>query len=372
MRVRRSREDVDDEVRAAQAVSGEDVGIRTPREVLTLDPGTLDRVRSAEPEEGGGVPLEERSPDLSRRVAEGLIRHGTTGSREGRLGVGVTVGDGLETLGEGADGSGSGASADPQAITPTSSKDARTDHLICSHLRRESPPGPTRGFSSRSATTPCAPSGAFVRFSAQPFSSELRPNRQPGEVGQDGAHPGQQPPSIVIGLLTQPPAPGSPSSPSHQTPRERSNPRGTGYKLRGAISWDVTEYPGTWTELEQFSPGAEVPGEDVVAPADLSSFLVSTRRSPPGQAADEWLESFDALVADGLTAECPGTTASDVLAGEPATVVEQPCEGSLSSGGPHARRTRVLLHDLYPADDAAARETLERLVTRSGSSPTHR
>ena len=85
-RVRRSREDVDDEVRAAQAVSGEDVGVRTPREVLTLDPGTLDRVRSAEPEEGGGVPLEERSPDPGRRVAEGVIRHRTTGSREGRLG----------------------------------------------------------------------------------------------------------------------------------------------------------------------------------------------------------------------------------------------------------------------------------------------
>jgi hypothetical protein len=30
-------------------------------------------------------------------------------------------------------------SADPQAITPTTSKDAGTDHLICSHLRREEP-----------------------------------------------------------------------------------------------------------------------------------------------------------------------------------------------------------------------------------------
>ena len=54
-------------------------------------------------------------------------------------GIGVTVGDGVETLGGGVDGTGSGASADPQAITPTSSKDARTDHLICSHLRREEP-----------------------------------------------------------------------------------------------------------------------------------------------------------------------------------------------------------------------------------------
>ena len=56
-------------------------------------------------------------------------------------GIEVAVGDGLETLGEGAYGPCLGVSADPHAITPTSSKDARTDHLICSHLRMGEPPG---------------------------------------------------------------------------------------------------------------------------------------------------------------------------------------------------------------------------------------
>jgi hypothetical protein len=55
----------------------------------------------------------------------------------------VALGDGSETLGERADAPVGGASAAPQAITPTSSKDARTDHLICSHLRRDEPAGPS-------------------------------------------------------------------------------------------------------------------------------------------------------------------------------------------------------------------------------------
>jgi hypothetical protein len=83
--------------------------------------------------------LEERPPDPSRRVAEGVIRHRTTALEKVGSGIEVAVGDGVETLGEEAYGPCPGASAVPQAITPTSSKDARTDHLICSHLRREEP-----------------------------------------------------------------------------------------------------------------------------------------------------------------------------------------------------------------------------------------
>src|SRR5690606_20476815 len=37
-----------------------------------------------------------------------------------------------------------------------------------------------------------------------------------------------------------------------------------GYTVAVPPDWQVSEYEGTWTDLEQFSPGAEVPGEDVV------------------------------------------------------------------------------------------------------------
>jgi hypothetical protein len=64
--------------------------------------------------------------------------------------------------------------------------------------------------------------------------------------------------------------------------------------------WDVTEYEGPWTRLAQFSPGAEVPGEDVVAPPDLSSFLVSNSMEiPTGLAAAGWQEAFDARAEKG-------------------------------------------------------------------------
>ena len=157
---------------------------------------------------------------------------------------------------------------------------------------------------------------------------------------------------IVIGLLLT-----ACSSEAFESSRH-------GYSLEVPSDWDVTEYPGTWTELEQFSPGAEVPGEDVVAPADLSSFLVSNSMEiPSGMTAAEWQEAFDALVAPALTEECPGTTASDVVAGEPAAVVEQPCEGSIIVGRRLTHAGRGYYFTIrFPADDAAARETLESVV----------
>jgi hypothetical protein len=136
------------------------------------------------------------------------------------------------------------------------------------------------------------------------------------------------------------------------------------YRVEVPPGWDVAEYPGMWTRLAQFSPGAEVPGEDVVAPPDLSSFLVNNSMEiPPGLAPAEWQEAFDALVAAGLTAECPGTTGSDIVAGESATVVEQTCEGSIIVGRSLTHSGRGYYFTIrYPADDAVAKETLERVV----------
>lgn len=173
---------------------------------------------------------------------------------------------------------------------------------------------------------------------------------------------------IVIGLMLAACSSESPSS--AESPSMSSSPSRTfessrhAYRVEVPPGWDVTEYEGTWTRLAQFSPRAEVPGEDVLAPPDLSSFLVSNSMEiPAGLAAAEWQEAFDALVAAGLTAECPGTTGSEIVAGEAATVVEQPCEGSIIIGRSLTHQGRGYYFTIrFPADDAAVRVTLERLV----------
>ena len=173
---------------------------------------------------------------------------------------------------------------------------------------------------------------------------------------------------IVLGLMVTacssdaPPSAG-PASPASSPSRTFESSRHA-YRLEVPAGWEVTEYEGTWTRLEQFSPGAEVRGEDVVAPPDLSSFLVSNSMEiPSGMAEAEWLEAFDALVAEGLPAECPGTTGSATFAGEPATVIEQECDGSIIIGRSltHAGRGYYFTI-LFPEDDEAVEATLEDLV----------
>jgi hypothetical protein len=59
----------------------------------------------------------------------------------------------------------------------------------------------------------------------------------------------------------------------------------------------------------------------------------------------------------------PGYAGTDTVAGEPATVVEQPCEGSIVIGRSVTHEGRGYYFTIrFPADDAAVRETLERLV----------
>ena len=106
-----------------------------------------------------------------------------------------------------------------------------------------------------------------------------------------------------------------------------------GYRLEVPPRWEVNEYVGTWTDLQQFSPGAEVPGEDVVATVDRSSFLVmNSMEIPAGTSPDEWRSAFDAIVASELSSDCEVTTSDGVLAGQPATVVEQTCDGAVIRG----------------------------------------
>lgn len=106
-----------------------------------------------------------------------------------------------------------------------------------------------------------------------------------------------------------------------------------GYRAVVPPGWAVTEYPGTWTDLAEFAPAAEVPGEDVIAPPDLSAFVVvDSMAIPPDMTADEWSAAFAAKVDGAFTETCPGTRRDGTLAGEPAMIVDQPCEGSIITG----------------------------------------
>ena len=137
-----------------------------------------------------------------------------------------------------------------------------------------------------------------------------------------------------------------------------------GYSLEVPAGWAVTEYDGTWTDLDQFSPGAEVPGEDVVAPPGMSAFLVANSMAiPGGMEPAEWLAEFDALVEGGLGDVCPGTVSDGVVSGEPATIVEQPCEGSIVIGRSLTHGSRgYYFTSRYAEDDETAKATTEQLV----------
>lgn len=136
------------------------------------------------------------------------------------------------------------------------------------------------------------------------------------------------------------------------------------YSVIVPAGWEVTEYEGKWTRLDQFSPGAEVPGEDVIAPPDLAAFLVTDSMAiPPGMSSQEWLAAFDRLVEPGLPQGCATTIERGVFAGESATVVEQRCDDAVIVG-------RSLTHDgrgyyftiLFPTGDRAAEAALDEMV----------
>jgi hypothetical protein len=97
--------------------------------------------------------------------------------------------------------------------------------------------------------------------------------------------------------------------------------------------WVVNEHRGSWESLAQFTPGGEIPGEDVVAPPDLHAFLVMNSMAiPTGMTASAWESAFEALVASGLPADCPGATRSGSFAGGSAMIVEQSCAGKAIVG----------------------------------------
>jgi hypothetical protein len=130
------------------------------------------------------------------------------------------------------------------------------------------------------------------------------------------------------------------------------------------VGWFVNEYDGSWDSLAQFTPGGEIPGEDAVAPPGFRSFLVMNSMAlPSDMTASDWLSAFEALVAAGLPANCPGTARPDTFAGEPATILEQTCTDVAIIG-------RSLVHGgrgyyfttMSPHPDPASEAIVERLA----------
>ena len=137
-----------------------------------------------------------------------------------------------------------------------------------------------------------------------------------------------------------------------------------GYRVEVPAGWVTNEFDGTWTSLDQFSPGAEVSGEDVVATPDRASFLVMDSMAiPDGMSAQQWLADFNALVAAGLPEGCEVASSSGVIDGEPATVLDQTCADIVIRGHSLVREGRgYYFTTLVPADDPDALAVVQQLT----------
>jgi hypothetical protein len=136
------------------------------------------------------------------------------------------------------------------------------------------------------------------------------------------------------------------------------------YTVEVPPEWDVTEYPGTWTRLSQFNPGAEVAGEDVVLSPDGGAFLVANSMAiPAGMTTSDWRTAFGARVEAGLDPNCPERSDSGTLAGETATIVTQRCEGMVIVGRSLTHAGRGYYFTVgFRAGDPATKATLDGIV----------
>lgn len=151
-----------------------------------------------------------------------------------------------------------------------------------------------------------------------------------------------------------------PSSPSaSQFASERHS-----YHLEVPAGWKVAEYGGAWTGFDQFSPGAEVPGEDVVSAPDGSGFLVSNSMAiPNGMSPDEWLAELEGLVASGPTKSCRDSTDTDVVAAEQARITQHRCADMDYVGRSLTHAARGYYFTMgFQSGDTTTKATLEGIV----------
>jgi len=137
------------------------------------------------------------------------------------------------------------------------------------------------------------------------------------------------------------------------------------YRLEVPAEWDVTEYDGIWTDFAQLSPGAEVPGEDVISAPDRSAFLVSNSMAiPDGVSPDDWLDELERRVGSGPSPDCKESSATDVVAGEPTRVVEHRCEDMVIVGRSLTHGGRGYYFTIgVPTGDPTTAATLEGIVS---------
>jgi hypothetical protein len=136
------------------------------------------------------------------------------------------------------------------------------------------------------------------------------------------------------------------------------------YSFELPAGWTVAEYGGTWTRFKQFSPGAEVPGEDVVSSSEGQGFLVANSMAlPDGMSPADWLAELERLTGSGPDPGCEKTSGRDVLAGEPARLVEHRCEDVTLVGRSLTHGGRGYYFTIgVPADDVTSAAALEAIV----------
>jgi len=136
------------------------------------------------------------------------------------------------------------------------------------------------------------------------------------------------------------------------------------YSLELPAGWTVAEYGGTWTTFKQFTPGAEVPGEDVVSSSESPGFLVANSMAiPNGMSPADWLAELERLTRSGRGPDCDEIIDKDVLAGEPARLVEHRCEDITLVGRSLTHGGRGYYFTIgAPADDVTSAAALEAIV----------
>lgn len=137
------------------------------------------------------------------------------------------------------------------------------------------------------------------------------------------------------------------------------------YTIELPAGWVAAEYGGTWTTFEQFTPGAEVPGEDVVSSTASSGFLVANSMAiPAGMTRSDWLAELGRRVRSGLDQKCRLTTGADVIAGERATIIRQRCDEMTIIGRSLTHAGRGYYFTIgFPTGESSTAATLDDIVS---------
>jgi hypothetical protein len=137
------------------------------------------------------------------------------------------------------------------------------------------------------------------------------------------------------------------------------------YRIEVPPGWNVTEYAGSWTSFQQFSPGAEVPGEDVVLSPDGDAFLVANSMViPEGMTPADWLTELQRLVTSERDPGCRERSGTDVVAGEPAMALERRCEDMSIVGRNLVHGGRGYYFTIgFPPGESTTAATLESIVS---------